>query len=67
MLFRSGQRRGNIENDVDVVVYTAAIHKDNPEYMEALERNIPMLTRAQLLGEIMLNYGTAVAVSGTHG
>lgn len=62
-----GQRRGNIESDVDVVVYTAAIHKDNPEYMEACERNIPMLTRAQLLGEIMSNYRTAVAVSGTHG
>ena len=30
-------------------------------------RNIPMLTRAQLLGQIMLNYKYGVAVSGTHG
>lgn len=62
-----GQKRGNIADDVDVVVYTAAVHADNPEYMEAAERNIPMLTRAELLGEIMANYKTAIAVSGTHG
>lgn len=62
-----GQKRGNIADDVDVVVYTAAVHADNPEYMEAVEKNIPMLTRAELLGEIMANYKTAIAVSGTHG
>lgn len=62
-----GQKRGNIAADVDIVVYTAAVHADNPEYMEAVERNIPMLSRAELLGEIMVNYKTAIAVSGTHG
>lgn len=62
-----GQRRGNIADDVDVVVYTAAVHADNPEYAEAVEKGLPMLSRAELLGEIMVNYKTAVAVSGTHG
>ncbi len=62
-----GQRRDNIKADVDVVVYTAAVHPDNPEYMEAVERGIPMLSRAELLGEMMVNYKTAIAVSGTHG
>ncbi len=62
-----GQRRENIKDDVDVVVYTAAVHSDNPEYMEAVERKLPMLSRAELLGEMMVNYKTAIAVSGTHG
>ena len=40
------------------MVYTAAIHKDNPEYMEAVRRNLPMLTRAEFLGQLMKNYDT---------
>lgn len=64
-----GQRASNIqaEPDIDVVVYTAAIHEDNPEFMAAKEKNLPMLSRAQLLGEMMRNYKQSVAVSGTHG
>ena len=62
-----GQRAGNITDDTDLVVYTAAIKADNPEYAAAAEKNIPMLTRAELLGQIMKNYKTSIAVSGTHG
>lgn len=62
-----GQRSENISNDIDVVVYTAAIHPDNPELATAIEKNIPVLTRAELLGEIMRNYELPIAVSGTHG
>ena len=62
-----GQRASNITNDVELVVYTAAIHPDNPEYACAKERNLPMLTRAELLGQIMKNYQLPIAVSGTHG
>ena len=62
-----GQRASNIPDDCDLVVYTAAIHPDNPEYAAAVERGIPMLSRAELLGQIMANYKTAIAVSGTHG
>ena len=61
-----GQKAENI-SDPDLVVYTAAIHPDNPEYAEAVRKGIPMLSRAELLGEIMANYGEAVNVSGTHG
>ena len=64
---RYGQRSSNITDDIDLVVYTAAIHPDNPEYQEAVTRQIPMLTRAELLGQIMNNYDTPIAVSGTHG
>ncbi|MBS6643147.1 MAG: UDP-N-acetylmuramate--L-alanine ligase [Clostridiaceae bacterium] len=62
-----GQKADNIYDGIDVVVYTAAIHKDNPEFMEVEARGIPMLSRAELLGEMMRNYEQAVAVAGTHG
>ncbi len=62
-----GQRAENILPDTDCVVYTAAIHPDNPELRAAAEQNIPLLTRAELLGQLMRNYKTSVAVAGTHG
>ena len=62
-----GQRSENITPDIDLVVYTAAISKDNPEWIAMEELNLPRLSRAELLGEIMRNYALPVAVSGTHG
>lgn len=62
-----GQRASNINDNIEAVVYTAAIHPDNPELKAALERQIPTLTRAELLGQIMENYSQSIAVSGTHG
>lgn len=62
-----GQCAENITDDIDLVVYTAAIHEDNPEYAACISKKLPMLTRAQLLGQIMNNYKYSVAVSGTHG
>ena len=62
-----GQTADNIKPGIDVVVYTAAIHPDNAEFAAARSAGIPMLTRAELLGEIMRNYKTAIAVAGTHG
>ena len=62
-----GQKAANIADDVDLVVYTAAIHKDNPEFQKAVEKNLPMLTRAEFLGQLMKNYQLPIAVSGTHG
>lgn len=62
-----GQRAENISDDIDCVVYTAAISRSNPELIEAVARKIPMLTRAELLGQLMTNYDTPIAVSGTHG
>ena len=61
------QRAENVPADADVMVYTAAVHHDNPEYIRALELGLPMLTRAQLLGQVMANYDNSVAVAGTHG
>ncbi len=62
-----GQRASNIEAGTELVVYTAAIHEDNPEWKAAKEQGIPMLTRAEFLGQLMDNYAKSIAVSGTHG
>ena len=61
------QKAENLTADIDLVVYTAAIHPDNPEFAAAEAASLPMLTRAQLLGQIMANYRRSIAVAGTHG
>lgn len=62
-----GQRTENITTDIDCVVFTSAVHEDNPEYIATVEQKLPYLSRAQLLGQIMKNYKTPIAISGTHG
>lgn len=62
-----GQKASNITPDIDLVVYTAAIHQDNPEMQVVLQRNIPRMDRAEMVGQVMLNYKNAIAISGTHG
>ncbi len=61
------QQASNITPDTDLIVYTAAIHEDNPEYAAAVASGIPMLSRAEFLGQLMNNYARSVAVAGTHG
>ena len=55
----------NVEN-ADLVVYSSAIPHDNPELVEARNRRIPVIRRAEMLGELMrLKY--TLAICGTHG
>lgn len=61
-----GHKKENI-NNVDLVVYTAAIPSDNPELLEAKEKKISLMDRAEFLGQIMKGHKYNVAVSGTHG
>ena len=61
------QVASNISANIDVIIYTAAIHAENEEFVEAKRLNIPLLTRAELLGQLMTNYQTPIAVAGTHG
>lgn len=61
------QAASNITDDIELIVYTAAIREDNPEFIAAKESGKPMLTRAELLGEIMENYARSITVAGTHG
>lgn len=61
------QAAKNITPNIDFVVYTAAISEDNPEFVRAKELGLPMMERASMVGQVMKNYSTAIAVSGTHG
>ena len=55
------------KEEIDLVVFTAAIHEDHPELKKVRDLGIPCLTRADLLGQIMLHYKNAIAIAGTHG
>lgn len=61
-----GQKAGNA-GDADLVVYSAAIQKDNPELVDAIERGIPTVERSILLGALCRRYDRTIAVCGTHG
>ncbi len=50
----------------DVVVYSSAISKNNPELSAAREAALPVLTRAEMLAELM-RFKVGIAVAGTHG
>ena len=62
-----GQHKENITNDIDLVVYTAAVKENNEEYLAAKEASIPLMPRSVLLGQIMKQYPHAVGIAGTHG
>lgn len=62
-----GQKQENITSDIDFIVYTAAIHPDNPEYKAAQGLGLPMMERAEMVGQVMKNYENAICISGTHG
>lgn len=60
-----GHKREHVR-EADVVVYSSAVKQDNPEILEAVDRNIPVIPRAEMLAELMrLKYG--VAIAGAHG
>jgi UDP-N-acetylmuramate--alanine ligase len=52
--------------DADVVVTSSAIPQDNPELLAAREARIPLVPRAEMLGELM-RFRRGVAIAGTHG
>lgn len=60
-----GHNAGNL-GDADVVVVSSAVKPDNPEVQAALARRLPVVQRAEMLGELM-RFRYAIAVAGTHG
>ena len=61
-----GQRAENIDG-AEMVVYSAAISKENPELKAALESGIPTFQRAELLGEVSRQFSNCIGICGTHG
>jgi UDP-N-acetylmuramate--alanine ligase len=60
-----GHRAENLA-DAQVLVISSAVKRDNPEVVAALERLLPVVRRAEMLGELM-RLKWSVAVGGTHG
>ncbi len=61
-----GHRPENVHG-ADLVVYSAAISRDNPERAEAEKEGIPSIERAVLLGQLMEGFGKSVGICGAHG
>jgi UDP-N-acetylmuramate--alanine ligase len=60
-----GHHKENL-SDADAVVYSSAIPSTNPELIEAKAKKIPIISRAEVLGEIM-RLKRSIAVAGSHG
>lgn len=61
-----GHAKENI-SEAEMVIYTAAVMKDNPELLAAKEQNVPLFERSILLGAISRRYENTIGVCGTHG
>lgn len=61
-----GHDAKNISDDVSLIVQTSIIKSENPEILEAQKRNIPVITRANLLAMLMKEY-KGITIAGTHG
>jgi len=61
-----GHDAKNLEEGTDLVIYSFAIEKDNPELLAAHEKTIPCITYPQSVGEFSKDYYT-IAITGTHG
>ncbi|HZI87258.1 MAG TPA: UDP-N-acetylmuramate--L-alanine ligase [Pyrinomonadaceae bacterium] len=64
--FTEGHNGENI-GDAQVVVRSTAVRDDNPEIIEAHQRSIPVIPRAEMLAELMRLKPHSVAVAGSHG
>jgi UDP-N-acetylmuramate--alanine ligase len=60
-----GHRQENVTG-ADVVVVSSAINESNPEVAHALAQRVPVVPRAEMLGELM-RFRYSIAVAGTHG
>ena len=61
-----GHNPKNLKN-IDALVYSSAITLENPEIIKARQNNIPVIRRAEMLGELISVKEISIAVGGTHG
>ncbi|MEQ8173533.1 MAG: UDP-N-acetylmuramate--L-alanine ligase [Syntrophomonadaceae bacterium] len=61
-----GHSASNIKEGINLVVISSAIPPDNPELVKAIQYNIPIMKRGQMLAELV-NSGKGIAVAGAHG
>jgi UDP-N-acetylmuramate: L-alanyl-gamma-D-glutamyl-meso-diaminopimelate ligase len=63
----SPYKEGNIPADAELVVVGNAVSRDNPECLEAVRRNLPMLSMPQALADYFIEGRESIVVAGTHG
>ncbi len=61
-----GHQASNVASNVDVVVTSSAVRKNNPEVIAARDRGIPVIPRAEMLAELM-RLKDGIAIAGSHG
>ncbi|MBQ7288332.1 MAG: UDP-N-acetylmuramate--L-alanine ligase [Clostridia bacterium] len=61
-----GHKAENVHG-AELVIYSAAIHSDNPEIVEAKRLQIPVIERSHILGMITRKFDKVIGVCGTHG
>ena len=54
-------------NDPDVVVYSSAVNYDNIEILVSKKKGIPVIRRAEMLGELLKLKKISIAIAGSHG
>lgn len=59
--------KDNINENINLVVYTAAISPDNEELVRARELGIKTLERGEFLGELTKLFNEPIGITGTHG
>jgi len=65
-IFIGQHKKENLSEKIDLIIYSLAVKKDNPELREAKKRKIKCLSYPQALGQLTKEYFT-IAISGTHG
>ena len=61
------QSRAENLDGYDAVVYTVAISAEQPEYVEAQRRGLPLISRSNYMGYLMRAYRQRIGIAGTHG
>lgn len=62
-----GHQADQLDQDLDLVVISAAIPESNPELAAARRRGLPVMQYAELVGHLMRGCAKGIAISGTHG
>ncbi len=67
VIIHIGHNYDNIPDDTDLVVYSAAIHEDNPDMRRAVDLGLPTVERSDYLGLLSHVFPKTIGVAGTHG
>ena len=61
-----GHQASNLKK-AEALVFSSAVSRDNVELIRASEKKIPIIKRAEMLGELIALKNTSIAIGGTHG